>query len=151
MRLSQSEKNMEIESPILCCVLLALNIYAIIGIVSANIFNYKCKWKVDLNVSPEKFGLCWPFYVPKLISELKAEKKQSNRNMVLYALHDISYDKTPVDKNSNVNTGLSTPDLVGAYLALNQKMVESLSTYLEFKGKRYMVDINGNILPLKLD
>ena len=145
---------MEIESPILCCISIALIIYGLVGIVSANIFNYKCKWKVDLNVSSEKFGLCWPFYVPKLLSKLKAEKKQSNRNMVIYTLHDIEYDKTTVDKNSNVNvnTGLFTSlGLVGAHLALNQKMVESPSDYLEFKGKRYMVDINGNILPLKLD
>lgn len=147
---------MEIESPILCSISITLIIYGLVGIVSANIFNYKCKWKVDLNVSPEKFGLCWPFYVPKLISELKAEKKQSNRNMVLYTLHDIEYDKTDVDKKSNlnVNTGLSTPlGLVGTYLALNKELIESFTPgdYLEFKGKRYMVDINGNILPLKLD
>ena len=68
-------------------------IYAIVGIVSANIFNYKCKWKVDLNVSPEKFGVCWPFYVPELISELKAIKKQSNRNIVLDTLDDIGQIK----------------------------------------------------------
>ena len=76
--------------------------------------------------------------------------------MVLYTLHDIEYDKTDVDKKSNlnVNTGLSTSlGLVGTYLALNKELIESFTPgdYLEFKGKRYMVDINGNILPLKLD
>lgn len=147
---------MEIENPILCSISITLIIYGLVGIISANIFNYKCKWKVDLNVSPEKFGLCWPFYVPKLISELKAEKKQSNRNIVLDTLDDIGYDKTDIDKNSNlnVNTGLSTSlGLVGTHLALNQELLNSIKPngYLEFKGKRYMVDINGNILPLKLD
>ena len=147
---------MEIESPILCSISITLIIYGLVGIVSANIFNYKYKWKVDLKVSPEKFGLCWPFYVPKLISELKAEKKQSNRNIVLDTLDDIGYDKTNIDKNSNlnVNTGLSTPlGLVGTHLDLNQELIESIKPngYLEFNGKRYMVDINGNILPLKLD
>ena len=147
---------MEIESPILCSISITLIIYGLVGIVSANIFNYKCKWKEDFKVSPEKFGLCWPFYVPKLISELKAEKKQSNRNMVLHTLYDIKYGKTDVDKNSSVNdnTGLSTSlGLVGTHLALNQELIKSITPgdYLEFKGKRYMVDINGNILPLILD
>ena len=82
---------MEIESPILCCISIALIIYGLVGMVSANIFNYRCKWKVDFKVSPEKFGLCWPFYVSKLISELKAEKKQSNRNTVLDTLDDIKF------------------------------------------------------------
>jgi hypothetical protein len=131
-------------------------VYAIVGIVSANIFNYRCKWKVNLNVSPEKFGLCWPKYIPILISELKAEKKQSNRNMVLYTLHDIEYDKTnSIEKsNSNVNTCLFTSlGLIGTHLALNQELIESIKPngYLEFKGKRYTVDINGNILPFNLD
>jgi hypothetical protein len=76
--------------------------------------------------------------------------------MVLYTLHDIEYDKTAVDKNSsmNDNTGLSTSlSLVGTHLALNQELLNSIKPngYLEFKGKRYMVDINGNILPLMLD
>lgn len=145
---------MEIESPILCSIIITLIIYGLVGIVSANIFNYKYKWKVDLNVSPEKFGVCWPFYVPELISELKAIKKQSNRNIVLDTLDDIGYDKTITDENSNVNvnTGLFTSlGLVGAHLALNQELIESFKPngYLEFKGKRYIVDINGNILPLK--
>lgn len=126
---------MEIESPILCCILIALFIYVLVGIGSANIFNYKCKWKVDLKVSPEKFGLCWPFYIPKLISELKAEKKQSNRNIVLDTLYDIKYGKTDVDKNSSVNdnTSLSTSlGLVGTHLALNQELLNRFNEYSEF-------------------
>jgi hypothetical protein len=139
-----------------CFLALLFIFYAIIGIVSANIFNYKFKWKVDLNVSPEKFGVCWPFYVPELISELKAIKKQSNRNIVLDTLNDIGYDKTDIDKNSNVNvnTGLFTSlGLVGTHLALNQELIESIKPngYLEFKGNRYTVNINGNILPFNLD
>ena len=148
---------MEIESPILCCISIILVIYCFIGII-IDIYVYKFKWKTNLNVSSEKFVVCWPFYISKLIFELKAEKKQSTRNIVLDALDDIGYDKTDVDKNSNVNvdvnTGLFTAlGLVGAHLALNQEFVESFTPgdYLEFKGKRYMVDINGNILPLKLD
>jgi hypothetical protein len=148
---------------VLCFLILLFLIYAIIGIIAGSIFNYKYKWKVDLykytwkvdlNVSPEKFGLCWPKYVPILISEFKDEKKQSNRNIVLATLDDIEYDKTNSSEksNSNVNTGLFTSlGLTGAYLALNQELVESFKTgdCLEFKGKRYMVDTNGNILPLK--
>lgn len=143
---------MEIESPILCCVSIALIIYGLIGMVSATIFDCRCKWKVNLNVSPEKFGVCWPFYVPKLISELKVEKKQSNRNMVLYTLHDIDYVKTVVDKNSNLNNNTAL-SLNKTHSALNQELVKKVYTgdYLEFKGKRYMVDIDGNLLPLKLD
>jgi hypothetical protein len=135
-----------------CFLALLFIFYTIIGIITGSIFNYKYKWKVDFKISSEKFGACWPFYIPKLIAELKAEKKQSNRNMVLYTLHDIEYEKTNVNKNSSVNVNTSASlSLVGAYLALNQKMVESPSDYLEFKGKRYMIDINGNILPLILD
>lgn len=147
---------MEIECPILFCISIVLVIYGLIGIIATDIYIYKFKCKADLNISSEKFAACWPFYVPKLIYELKAEKKQSNRNIVLDTLDDIGYDKTDVDKKSNLNvsTGLSTPlGLVGTHLALNQELIESIKPngYLEFKGKRYMVDINGNILPLKLD
>ncbi len=136
-----------------CFLALSFIIYTITAIIVGSIFHYKYEWKVDLKISPEKFGLCWPKYVPKLIAELKAEKKQSNRNMVIYTLHDIGYDKTITDENSNinVNTGLSTSlGLVGTRLALNQELIESIKPngYLEFNGKRYTVDINGNILPL---
>jgi hypothetical protein len=139
-----------------CFLSLSFIFYTIVGIIAGSIFNYKYKWKVDFKISSEKFGACWPFYIPKLITELKAEKKQSNRNMVLYTLHDIGYDKTTVDKNSNVNvnTGLFTSlGLVGAHLAFNQELIESIKPngYLEFKGKQYIVYSNGNILPLKLD
>lgn len=141
---------------VLCFLTLLFLIYAIIGLIAGSIFNYKYKWKVDFKISSEQFGACWPFYIPKLIADLKAEKKQSNRNMVLYTLHDIEYDKTTTDENSNVhvNTGLFTSlGLTGAYLALNQELIESIKPngYLEFKGKQYMVDINGNILPLNLN
>jgi hypothetical protein len=149
----------------LCFLVLLFLIYAIIGIIAGSIFNYKYKWKVDLykytwkvdlNVSPEKFGLCWPKYVPILISELKDEKKQSNRNIVLATLDDIEYDKinSSEKSNSNINTGLFTSlGLTAAYLALNKELIESIKPngYLEFKGKQYMVDINGNILPLNLN
>ena len=136
-----------------CFLALSFIIYTITAIIVGSIFHYKYEWKVDLKISPEKFGLCCPKYVPKLIAELKAEKKQSNRNMVIYTLHDIGYDKTITDENSNinVNTGLSTSlGLVGTRLALNQELLESIKPngYLEFNGKQYTVDINGNILPL---
>jgi hypothetical protein len=75
---------------------------------------------------------------------------------VLDTLNDIGYDKTDIDKNSNVNvnTGLFTSlGLVGTHLALNQELIESIKPngYLEFKGNRYTVNINGNILPFNLD
>lgn len=139
---------------VLCFLVLLFLIYAIIGIIAGSIFNYKYKWKVyDFKISSEQFGACWPKYVPKLIADLKAEKKQSNRTMVLYTLHDIEYDTTNSSEksNSDVNTGLSTSlGLVGARLALNQELRESIKPngYLEFNGKQYTVDINGNILPL---
>jgi hypothetical protein len=138
------------------CFLVLFLIYAIIGLIAGSIFNYKYKWKVDFKISSEQFGACWPFYIPKLIADLKAEKKQSNRNMVLYTLHDIEYDKTNSSEksNSNVNTCLFTSlGLTAAYLALNKELIESIKPngYLEFKGKRYTVDINGNILPFNLD
>lgn len=109
------------------CFLLLFIFYVIIGMVAGTI------------------------YISKLIADIKAEKKQSNRNMVLYTLHDIEYDKTNSNKksNSNVNTclftslGLTRADL--AYKSFKP------NCYLEFKGKQYMVDINGNILPLNLD
>ena len=135
---------------VLCFLVLLFLIYAVIGIIAGSIFNYKYKWKVyDFKISPEKFGACWPKYVPKLIAELKAEKKQSNRTMVLYTLHDIEYDKTNSSEKSNlnVNTCLFTSlGLTGTHLAYNSFKP---SDYFEFKDKRYMVDINGNILPLK--
>ena len=134
-----------------CFLLLSFIFYVIIGMVAGTIFNYKYKWKVDLNVSSEKFGAFWPFYILKLIADIKAEKKQSNRNMVLYTLHDIEYDKTNSSEksNSNVNTCLFTSlGLTGADLAYKSFKP---NCYLEFKGKQYMVDINGNILPLNLD
>lgn len=139
-----------------CFLVLSFIFYVIIGIITGSIFNYNYKWKVDLKISPEQFGACWPKYIPILISELKAKKKQSNRDIVLDTLDDIGYDKTDIDKKSNlnVNTGLFTSlGLVSVHLALNKELVKSFipGDYLEFKGKRYMVDINGNILPLKLD
>jgi hypothetical protein len=141
---------------VLCFLILLFLIYAIIGLIAGSIFNYKYKWKVDFKISSEQFGACWPFYIPKLIADLKAEKKQSNRNIVLNTLDYIEYDKTNSSEksNSNVNTCLFTSlGLTGAYLALNQELIESIKPngYLEFKGKQYMVDINGNILPLNLD
>ena len=137
-----------------CFLALSFIIYTIIAIIAGSIFNYKYKWKVDLKISPEKFGACWPFYIPKLVAELKAKKKQSNRNIVLNTLDDIEYDisNSREKSNLNVNTGLSTSlGLVGTRLALNQELIESIKPngYLEFNGKRYTVDINGNILPLK--
>lgn len=139
---------------VLCFLILLFLIYVIIGLIAGSIFNYKYKWKVDFKISSEQFGACWPFYIPKLIADLKAEKKQSNRNIVLNTLDYIEYDKTNSSEksNSNVNTCLFTSlGLTGAYLALNQELIESIKPngYLEFKGKQYMVDINGNILPLK--
>jgi hypothetical protein len=125
-----------------CFLTLSFIFYTITAIIAGSIFNYKYKWKVDLykytwkvdlNVSPEKFGLCWPKYVPILISELKDEKKQSNRNIVLATLDDIEYDTSNSREKSN-------------------KSIKP-NGYLEFNSKRYMVDItvdiNGNILPLK--
>lgn len=137
-----------------CFLTLSFLIYTITAIIVGSIFHYKYEWKVDLKINPEKFGACWPFYIPKLITELKAKKKQSNRNIVLNTLDDVGYDKTDIDKNSNlnVNTGLFTSlGLTGAYLSLNPELNKSFKSgdYLEFKGKRYIVDINRNILPLK--
>lgn len=123
-----------------CFLVLSFIFYVIIGIIAGSIFNYKYKWKVDLKISSEKFGACWPFYIPKLISELKAIKKQSNRNIVLDTLHDIEYDKTDIDKNSNVNVNTSASlGLVGAYLALNKELIESFTpgVYLELIHGRY--------------
>lgn len=139
------------------CFLISLFIiYVIIGIITGSIFHYKYEWKVDFKISSEQFGACWPKYIPKLIAVLKAEKKQSNRNIVLNTLDYIEYHKTNSSEksNSNVNMGLSTSlGLTGAYLALNKELIESIKPngYLEFKGKRYVVDINGNILPFNLD
>lgn len=137
-----------------CFLALSFIIYTITAIIAGSIFHYKYEWKVDLKISPEKFGACWPFYISKLIAELKAEKKQSNRNIVLNILDDIEYDtsNSREKSNLNVNTGLSTSlGLVGTRLAFNQELIESIKPngYLEFNGKQYMVDINGNVLPLK--
>lgn len=134
---------------VLCFLVLLFLIYAIIGIIAGSIFNYKYKWKVDFKISSEQFGACWPFYIPKLIAELKAKKKQSNRNIVLNTLDDIEYDTSNSSEksNSNVNTCLFTSlGLTGAYLAYNSF---KHGDYLDVKGKRYMVDTNGNILSLK--
>ena len=134
-----------------CFLALSFIIYTIIAIIVGNIFSYKYECKVDLNVSPEKFGLCWPFYIPKLIAELKAKKKQSNRNIVLNILDDIEYDTTNSSEkpNLNINTCLFTSlGLTGTHLAYKSFKP---GDYLDVKGKRYMVDINGNILPLNLD
>jgi hypothetical protein len=141
-----------------CFLVLLFLIYAIIGLIAGSIFNYKYKWKVDLKISLEQFGACWPKYVPILISKLKTIKKENNRNKVYDVLSDIKYYKDtekPYQNTCNKTTGCLTMSsgLVGAYLALNKELIESIKPngYLEFKGKRYTVDINGNILPFNLD
>ena len=142
------------------CVFLVLLfiIYTIIAIIAGSIFNYKYKWKVDLKISSEMFGACWPKYIPILISKLKTIKKENNRNEVYDVLSDIKYYKDtekPYQNTYNKTTRYSTIGLglIGTYLSLNQELIKSITPgdYLEFKGNRYMVDINGNILPLKLD
>ena len=139
-----------------CFLALSFIIYTIIAIIAGSIFNYKYKWKVDLKISPEKFGACWPFYIPKLISKLKTIKKENNRNEVYDVLRDIKYYKDtekPYQNTCNKTTGCLTMSsgLVGTYLALNQELLnqELFSIYLNLINKRYMVDINGNTLPLK--
>lgn len=145
---------------ILCFLISSFLIYMIIGLIAGSIFNYKYKWKVDLNVSPEKFGACWPKYIPILISELKDEKKQSNRNIVLDTLDDIGYIETTSDKNSHLNindynvikTGVysikSINDTEYEFKKLKLPSTSDKRKYITNKGKQYMVDTNGNILPL---
>ena len=143
---------------VICFLVLSFIFYVIIGIIAGSIFNYKYKWKVDLKISSEQFGACWPKYVPILISKLKTIRKENNRNEVCDVLSDIKYYKDvekPYQNTCNKTTGCLTMSsgLVGTYLALNQELNKcfKLGDYLVFKGKRYMVDINGNILPVILD
>lgn len=73
---------------VLCFLILSFIFYTITAIIVGSIFNYKYKWKVDFEISSEKFGACWPFYISKLITDLKFKKKQSNRNIVLNVLDE---------------------------------------------------------------